>query len=117
MSLRDQYTLETGHPVQKMKGTKKDHFYAKYVRWLENKIEPKLKRKSKKDLYDIVLVECGQQKISLIKIIYNATPHGLKESKDLAESTNVTILFDLNKRDAEEYLKEIQETGATARII
>jgi len=55
-------------------------------------------------------------KIKVIKEIRTITSLGLKESKDLVESTPTVVKRDLKKEDAEAFVKKIKEAGGDASM-
>src|SRR5829696_2079005 len=58
---------------------------------------------------DVVLTGAGEKKIGVIKVVRAATGLGLKEAKALVEEG-------IEREEADNLLKEIQEAGGTAEI-
>ena len=74
-------------------------------------------RKEENRNYNIVMTDCGPNKIQVIKVIRELTGLGLKEAKDLAErKPHSTVRFELAKRQADEEMKIFKEAGATAHL-
>jgi large subunit ribosomal protein L7/L12 len=67
--------------------------------------------------FDLVLVEVpADKKIAVLKIVRTLTGLGLKEAKDLVESTPKTIKEGVAKADAEAAKKELDGAGAKCVI-
>lgn len=69
-----------------------------------------------KDSFDVVLKEIGDNKIQVIKAVREVTSLGLKEAKELVESAPKSIKEGIEKDEAEEIKKKLEETGATIEI-
>ncbi|MFY0537677.1 ribosomal protein L7/L12 [Nannocystis pusilla] len=66
--------------------------------------------------YGVVLRSCGEHKISVIKLIREATALGLKEAKDLAESTDVLIKDGLSGSEAQALAQALTTVGARVEV-
>lgn len=66
--------------------------------------------------FDVVLEAAGEKKINVIKEIRAITGLGLKEAKDFVESAPKVVKEGVQKEEAEEIVKKLQEAGATAAI-
>jgi large subunit ribosomal protein L7/L12 len=66
--------------------------------------------------FDVVLEGFGDNKISVIKVVRQATGLGLKEAKDLVEGVPSKIKEALSDADAKKLKKELEDAGATASI-
>jgi large subunit ribosomal protein L7/L12 len=66
--------------------------------------------------FDVVLEGFGDNKISVIKVVRQATGLGLKEAKDLVEGIPSKIKEGLSDADAKKLKKELEDAGATASI-
>ncbi|WP_346660487.1 ribosomal protein L7/L12 [Nannocystis sp. ILAH1] len=66
--------------------------------------------------YGVVLRSCGEHKISVIKLIREATALGLKEAKDLAESTDVLIKDGLGGSEARALAQALTTVGARVEV-
>ena len=69
-----------------------------------------------KDEFDVVLASFGEKKVGVIKAVREATGLGLKEAKDLVESAPAPIKEGVNKAEAEELKKKLEEAGATVEV-
>ena len=69
-----------------------------------------------KDEFDVVLASFGEKKVGVIKAVRAATGLGLKEAKDLVESAPAPIKEGVNKAEAEELKKKLEEAGATIEL-
>ena len=63
--------------------------------------------------WTVHLKDIGPNKINVIKAVREVTTLGLKEAKDLVESTPTNVKEGISKADAEEATKKLQEAGAT----
>ena len=66
--------------------------------------------------FSVILTAVGDKKVNVIKVVRGAAGLGLKESKDLTESSPATIMEGMSKEDAENLKKEIEEAGGSAEI-
>lgn len=66
--------------------------------------------------FDVVLLDAGDKKINVIKIVRALTGLGLKEAKDATEATPSVLKEGLNKEDAEKAKKELEEAGAKVEL-
>ena len=66
--------------------------------------------------FDVVLVDAGDKKINVIKVVRALTGLGLKEAKDATEATPSILKEGLNKEDAEKAKKELEEAGAKVEL-
>ena len=65
---------------------------------------------------DLVLTGAGEKKIGVIKVVRAATGLGLKEAKALVDEAPKPVKEGVEREEAENLLKEIQEAGGTAEI-
>lgn len=70
-----------------------------------------------KQQFDIILENSGKNKIAVIKVIRELTNLGLKEAKDLVESTPTVLKTKVAKTVAEDIKKQIEEVGAKVAIL
>lgn len=73
-------------------------------------------KKEEKTEFKIQLKKIGPNKVSVIKVVRAATNLGLKESKDLVESTPTIIKENLSKEDAQNLQKNLIAAGAESEI-
>ena len=66
--------------------------------------------------FDVVLVEVGASKMSVIKAIKEITGLGLKESKEIVDGAPKTIKEATTKADAEEIKGKLEEAGAKVEV-
>ena len=68
------------------------------------------------DSFDVVLATIGEKKINVIKEVRAITGLGLKEAKDLVESAPKAVKEGVEKAEAEEIKKKLEEVGATVEL-
>lgn len=66
--------------------------------------------------FNVILVDAGANKINVIKAVREITGLGLKEAKDATEQTPSTLKEGVNKEDAENFKKKLEEAGAKVEI-
>jgi large subunit ribosomal protein L7/L12 len=66
--------------------------------------------------FDVVLLECGPNKIKVIKAVREITGLGLKEAKGLVDGAPKTIKEAVAKDEAEALKVKIEETGAKVEL-
>ena len=66
--------------------------------------------------FDVILAVIGEKKINVIKEVRAVTGLGLKEAKDLVESAPAPIKEAVNKDEADELKKKLEEVGATIEV-
>ena len=71
---------------------------------------------AEKTEFDVVLTEAGANKISVIKVVRDATGLGLKEAKELVDGAPKTIKEAVAKAEAEELKAKFVEAGATVEL-
>jgi len=71
---------------------------------------------AEKTEFDVVLKSFGEKKIHVIKALRSLISLGLKESKELVESAPTKVKEGLNKEEADEFKKVIEEAGGTVEI-
>ncbi len=69
-----------------------------------------------KDAFEVTLKAVGENKIQVIKAVREITSLGLKESKELVEGAPKSVKEGVNKEEAEEIKKKLEEAGATADV-
>ena len=65
---------------------------------------------------NVVLVDGGDKKINVIKVVRALTGLGLKEAKDAVEQTPSVIKEGVSKDEAEAAKKELEEAGAKVEL-
>lgn len=66
--------------------------------------------------FDVILTSFGEKKVAVIKAVRGATGLGLKEAKDLVESAPKALKEGVDKAEAEELKKALEEAGASVEI-
>ena len=66
--------------------------------------------------FDVVLLEAGANKVSVIKAVREITGLGLKEAKDMVDGAPKAVKEALPKADAEAAVKKLVDAGAKAEL-
>ena len=66
--------------------------------------------------FNLVLVDSGDKKINVIKVVRALTGLGLKEAKDAVEGTPSVLKEGISKDGAEAAKKELEEAGAKVEL-
>jgi large subunit ribosomal protein L7/L12 len=66
--------------------------------------------------FDVVLLEAGANKVSVIKAVRELTGLGLKEAKDMVDGAPKAVKEAASKADAEAAVKKLVEAGAKAEM-
>jgi len=66
--------------------------------------------------FDVILASAGDKKINVIKEVRTITGLGLKEAKDLVEGAPKPVKEGVDKAEAEELKKKLEEAGATVEL-
>ena len=69
-----------------------------------------------KDSFTVVLKDAGSAKIQVIKVLREMTGLGLKEVKDMTDKVPANIKEGVNKADAEEMKKKLEEAGGIVEL-
>ncbi|HHX83689.1 MAG TPA: 50S ribosomal protein L7/L12 [Pseudomonadaceae bacterium] len=69
-----------------------------------------------KDEFEVVLASAGEKKVNVIKAVRELTGLGLKEAKDLVDGAPSTVKEGVNKAEAEEIKKKLEEAGAQVTL-
>ena len=69
-----------------------------------------------KTSFDVILTSFGDKKINVIKEVRAVTGLGLKEAKELVEGAPKPVKEGVNKDEAEEIKKKLEEAGATVEV-
>ena len=69
-----------------------------------------------KSAFTVMLVNCGANKIAVIKEVRTITNLGLKEAKDLVDAAPKAIKEGVNKEEAAEMKKKLEAAGATVEL-
>lgn len=66
--------------------------------------------------FNVHMTKTGDNKINVIKAIRTITGLGLKEAKDLVEAAPTVVKEGVNKEQAQEIKKQLEEAGAAVEI-
>ena len=66
--------------------------------------------------FTVVLTDAGANKIQVLKEVRTITGLGLKEAKDLVDSTPKTVKEGVKKEEAAEMKKKLEELGAKVEL-
>jgi large subunit ribosomal protein L7/L12 len=66
--------------------------------------------------FNVVLLEAGANKVSVIKAVREITGLGLKEAKDLVDGAPKNVKEAVAKADADAAVKKLVEAGAKAEL-
>lgn len=66
--------------------------------------------------FDVILAAIGEKKINVIKEVRGITGLGLKEAKDLVEGAPKPVKEGVDKAEAEELKKKLEDAGATVEL-
>jgi len=69
-----------------------------------------------KSAFDISLAAIGSNKVAVIKAARSVTGLGLKEAKEKVESAPCVLKEGVDKKEAEEFKKQLEEAGATVEL-
>jgi large subunit ribosomal protein L7/L12 len=71
---------------------------------------------AEKDEFSVVLTAAGDKKIQVIKVVRELTGLGLKEAKDLVDGAPKAVKEGVNKAEAEEVKKKLEEVGGSVEL-
>ena len=66
--------------------------------------------------FDVILTSFGEKKVAAIKAVRSITGLGLKEAKDMVEAAPTPIKEGVDKAEAEELKKQLEEAGASVEL-
>ena len=66
--------------------------------------------------FNVILLEVGANKVSVIKAVREITGLGLKEAKDLVDGAPNAVKEGVSKADADAAKKKLEEAGAKAEL-
>ena len=66
--------------------------------------------------FNVMLLEAGANKVSVIKAVREITGLGLKEAKDVVDGAPKAVKEGISKADAEAAKKKLQDAGAKAEL-
>jgi large subunit ribosomal protein L7/L12 len=71
---------------------------------------------AEKEEFDVVLTAAGDKKIQVIKVVRELTGLGLKEAKDLVDGAPKAVKEGVNKAEAEDVKKKLEEVGGSVEL-
>lgn len=66
--------------------------------------------------FDVILIDAGANKINVIKEVRAITGLGLKEAKELTESSGKPVKQGVSKDEAEKVKKQLEDAGAKVEV-
>jgi large subunit ribosomal protein L7/L12 len=66
--------------------------------------------------FNVMLLEAGANKVSVIKAVREITGLGLKEAKDVVDGAPKAVKEGVSKADAEAAKKKLEEAGAKVEL-
>lgn len=66
--------------------------------------------------FNVMMTKTGDNKINVIKAVRAITGLGLKEAKDLVEAAPCAVKEGVNKAQAADIKKQLEEAGATVEV-
>jgi len=69
-----------------------------------------------KDEFSVVLKAAGDKKIQVIKVVREITGLGLKEAKDLVDGAPKPVKEGVNKAEAADLKKKLEEAGGSVEL-
>ncbi len=66
--------------------------------------------------FDVVMTSFGENKVSVIKAVRGLTGLGLKEAKEMVEGAPATVKEGVEKAEAEDVKKQLEEAGASVEL-
>jgi large subunit ribosomal protein L7/L12 len=71
---------------------------------------------AEKTAFDVVLINSGQAKLQVVKVVKEMTGLGLKEAKDLVDAAPKAIKEGVSKEEAESLKASLEEAGAEVEL-
>jgi large subunit ribosomal protein L7/L12 len=68
------------------------------------------------DSFSVILADCGEKKIQVLKVVRELTGLGLKEAKDLVDAVPKPVKEGVTKEEAASVKKLLEEQGAKVEI-
>lgn len=67
--------------------------------------------------FDVILEDFGAKKIPVIKVVKDALELNLKEAKELVDNVPSKLREEMDKDEAEALKKQLEEAGATVKLV
>jgi large subunit ribosomal protein L7/L12 len=77
---------------------------------------PEAAAEEEKTSFDVILSGAGDKKIQVIKVVRSLTGLGLKEAKALVDEAPRPVKEGVNKDEAEDAKKQLEEAGAAVEL-
>ena len=77
---------------------------------------PEAAAEEEKTSFDVILAGAGDKKIQVIKVVRSLTGLGLKEAKALVDEAPKSVKEGVNKDEADDAVKQLEEAGATVEL-
>ena len=71
---------------------------------------------AEKSAFDVVLINAGQAKLQVVKVVKDITALGLKEAKDLVDAAPKAVKEGVSKEEAESIKAQLEEAGAEVEV-
>ncbi len=71
---------------------------------------------AEKSTFDVMLINSGQAKLQVVKVVKEMTGLGLKEAKDLVDAAPKAIKEGVSKEEAESLKASLEEAGAEVEL-
>jgi large subunit ribosomal protein L7/L12 len=75
-----------------------------------------VEEEEEKTEFDVIIKEAGAKKIDVIKVIRQLTSLGLKEAKDVAETSGAKVLEAVSKESAQDAKSKLEAVGASVDV-
>lgn len=72
--------------------------------------------RDEEERFDVVLIELGPRKISVIKVVREILGIGLAEAKDFAESLPQAVKEDVSREEASALRDRFEQAGGSVRL-
>ena len=66
--------------------------------------------------FDVILASAGANKIAVIKVVREVTGLGLKEAKEVVDGAPKPVKEKIEKAEAEDIKKKLEEAGASVEV-
>ena len=71
---------------------------------------------AEKSSFDVIIINAGQAKLQVVKVVKEITNLGLKESKDLVDAAPKAVKEGVSKEEAESIKAQLEEAGAEVEV-
>lgn len=79
-------------------------------------IEQNSPEKPEKTEYTVILVDGGERKIEVIKVIRELTGLGLKEAKTLVDTAPSVVQEKISRAEADGFVRQLKDAGANIKL-